>query len=133
MQHWNLTKFREALCVVLSHGHSDLITLIAEPTMSDSKHINDSQPSQESPEHSETATPVEASIDANSIEGIFLAALQQPAGAVRDSFLNDACKADAERRQRVAALLRAYDDAGSFMETPAGRIHRSQRSIAQFP
>lgn len=59
------------------------------------------------------------SVAPDSIEGLFLQALQIDAVEDRDAFLHDHC-GDAEQRQRVSALLRAYNDAGSFLETPAG-------------
>ncbi|MCA9056373.1 MAG: hypothetical protein KDA75_21240, partial [Planctomycetaceae bacterium] len=64
--------------------------------------------------------PTPASFDPQSIEGLFLAALQQPAGPERDAYLDEVCGTDADRRRRVIALLRAYEDVGSFLETPAG-------------
>jgi serine/threonine protein kinase len=79
----------------------DILTL--ERAMADSQHpvFVDSSPS----------------FDPQSIEGLFLSALQQPA-AERTAWLEQAC-GDDECRRRVTALLRAYDDAGSFLETPA--------------
>ena len=54
--------------------------------------------------------------DPQSIEGLFLAALGHSSPAEREAFLAEACGEDAERRRRIEALLRAYDDAGSFLE-----------------
>jgi serine/threonine protein kinase len=71
-----------------------------------------------------------ASFDPNSIEGVFLAALQQPAGAEREAWLDEVCAGDDERRRRIQALLRAYDDAGSFLETPAGG-HRPHETVSE--
>jgi serine/threonine protein kinase len=64
------------------------------------------------------ARPVTGSVDPQSVEGLFLAALAKPDSGQRRAFLDDACR-DAEQRRRVEALLRAYADAGSFLETPA--------------
>ncbi len=61
-----------------------------------------------------------SSVDPNSIEGLFLLALQKESGEQREAYLDDVCGDDAERRRRVTALLRAYDDAGSFLDTPVG-------------
>jgi len=61
-----------------------------------------------------------ASVSPNSIEGLFLRALQIAPAKEREDFIAASCGDDAERRKRVTALLRAYDDAGSFLETPAG-------------
>lgn len=61
----------------------------------------------------------QSSVAPDSIEGLFLQALQIDAVEDRDAFLHDRC-GNADQRQRVSALLRAYNDAGSFLETPAG-------------
>ena len=58
------------------------------------------------------------SVDPQSVEGLFLAALAKPDPDQRRAFLDEACL-DEEQRRRVEALLRAYDDAGSFLEKPA--------------
>ncbi|MGI9473702.1 MAG: serine/threonine-protein kinase, partial [Rubripirellula sp.] len=58
------------------------------------------------------------SIDPQSIEGIFLRAVQLIDPTERAAFLDAQC-ADEDERNRVTALLRAYDDAGSFLENPA--------------
>jgi hypothetical protein len=58
------------------------------------------------------------SVDPHSVEGLFLAALAKPDPDQRRAFLDEACP-DEELRRRVEALLRAYDDAGSFLERPA--------------
>ncbi|MDA1230472.1 MAG: serine/threonine-protein kinase [Planctomycetota bacterium] len=61
-----------------------------------------------------------ASVSPNSIEGLFLQALQIETAVEREAFLQQHCGDDSERRKRVTALLRAYNDAGSFLETPIG-------------
>ncbi len=77
------------------------------------------QPEVQSPR---TAT---GSVDPQSVEGLFLAALAKPEPDQRRAFLDQACR-DEEQRRRVDALLRAYADAGSFLETPAaGRQAKS--------
>ena len=58
------------------------------------------------------------SVDPQSVEGLFLAALAKPDPDQRPAYLDEAC-ADKEQRRRVEALLRAYADAGSFLEKPA--------------
>src|SRR5262245_62037650 len=40
------------------------------------------------------------------------------AGAARDAFLAEACKADSSLRAEVEALVAAHDQAGSFGEAP---------------
>ncbi len=59
-----------------------------------------------------------SSINPDTIEGLFLLALQK-APADRMAFVDDACGTDSERHRRVTALLRAFEDAGSFLEAPA--------------
>ena len=65
------------------------------------------------PEHTATG-----SVDPQSVEGLFLAALAKTDLDQRRALLDGAC-ADQEQRRRVEALLRAYADAGSFLESPA--------------
>ena len=50
---------------------------------------------------------------------LFLGALDQADAAERAAFLDAACGADLELRQRVDELLRGQEDAGSFLEAPA--------------
>ncbi|HEX5444345.1 MAG TPA: serine/threonine-protein kinase [Pirellulales bacterium] len=59
-------------------------------------------------------------VNPQSVEGIFIEALTKSAGQSRSDFLDAACQGNAELRNRVEALLRAYDDAGSFLQQPAG-------------
>ncbi len=58
------------------------------------------------------------SVSPNSIEGLFLQALQSPSPADREAFLERSCQSEPEKRRRVLALLRAHADAGDFMENP---------------
>jgi WD40 repeat protein/serine/threonine protein kinase len=51
-------------------------------------------------------------------ETLFHEALAKPAGE-RASFLDAACAGDLARRQRLAVLLRAHDNPGSFLGSPA--------------
>lgn len=57
------------------------------------------------------------SVDPLSVEGLFLVALGKTV-TERAAFLAASCH-DAEQRQRVEALLSAYESAGSFLEKPA--------------
>src|SRR5262245_55702298 len=59
-------------------------------------------------------------VDPRTIEGVFVEALGKAAGAERQAFLDAACADSPERRLRVEALLKAYDDAGSFLQQAAG-------------
>lgn len=68
------------------------------------------------PEMPATARP---EVDPQSVEGLFLTVLAMDSPAERAAFLDQVCGDDAPRRRRIEALLRAYDDAGSFLEHPA--------------
>jgi serine/threonine protein kinase len=57
------------------------------------------------------------SVDPLSVEGIFLVALSK-SGSERDAFLGVQC-VDSSQRQRVEALLLAYEQAGNFLQKPA--------------
>jgi len=49
---------------------------------------------------------------------LFIAALNQDDPAKRQAYLQDACGSDSALRQRIEALLKVYDNAGSFLEAP---------------
>src|SRR5262249_21879056 len=51
---------------------------------------------------------------------IFVTALEKSDPAERAAYLGEACAGDATLRQRVEALLKSHDDAGSFLEAPIG-------------
>lgn len=72
-----------------------------------------------------------SSISPNSVEGLLLLAVQKTNPADRKSFLKDACSHDAERRRRVDALLRAFDDGFCVKLKPPLRsvIRTSSRSM----
>ncbi len=57
--------------------------------------------------------------DANRVKEIFLEAADQPDEAARAAYLDRACGGDAGLRDRVEALLRSHDPAGSFLGSPA--------------
>lgn len=57
--------------------------------------------------------------DAPNVRSIFEQALELGSDAERATFLEDACAAQPDVRERVEALLRAHADAGSFLERPA--------------
>ncbi len=60
------------------------------------------------------------STDSPNVRLIFDSAVELPAGGEREAYLDKACGAAPEVRERVDALLRAYENAGSFLESPAG-------------
>ena len=71
-----------------------------------------------------TNTDGESSVDPSSVEGLFVAALAKSDPTEREKFIDEACGDDQERRRRVEALLRAYDDAGSFLDKPPTAVHQ---------
>jgi len=58
-------------------------------------------------------------VDRARIELIFDAACSRPTAAERDAYLDGACAGDATLREQVDSLLRAHDQAGSFLKPPA--------------
>src|SRR6266404_5189952 len=52
---------------------------------------------------------------------VFTEALRLPA-AERAGYLDRACAGDGELRRRVEAILRAYEEAGNFLEEPAAGV-----------
>src|SRR5690349_20767962 len=50
---------------------------------------------------------------------IFDAALEIESPEQRQAYVNEACAGNTELRDKVVALLRAYREAGSFLERPA--------------
>jgi WD40 repeat protein len=57
--------------------------------------------------------------DPDQIEAIFAAALAKESPEDQAAYLDEACAGDARVRARVAALLRAHQEAGSFLAAPA--------------
>src|SRR5205085_1457708 len=53
------------------------------------------------------------------VKDVFDRAHEIPSAAERRAYLERACAGDPELRQKVEALLRAHDEAGSFLERPA--------------
>jgi len=53
------------------------------------------------------------------LESIFFAALERSSNAERQAYLDEACAGDAELRARVARMLSAQAEAGSFLEKAA--------------
>ena len=57
-------------------------------------------------------------VQQSEIETLFIQAAAIDAAGERQAFLDRHCGQDAELRRRVEALLRAHDDAGSFLDGP---------------
>ncbi|MBX3451680.1 MAG: protein kinase [Planctomycetaceae bacterium] len=64
----------------------------------------------------ESANSPQRRVNPESIEGLFLEALEITSAAERVAFLDRVSEGDPVRRRRLEALLRAYDDSGSFLE-----------------
>src|SRR5437868_4732303 len=58
---------------------------------------------------------------ADRIESVFAAALQQPSPQERAAFLTQECADNPVLRDRVEALLKAHDRVGSFLKDPSAR------------
>lgn len=63
---------------------------------------------------------------AASAEAVFARALERRAGTARKQYVAQQCGHDAALRREVESLLRASDEAGNFLRTPAER-HETQR------
>ncbi len=59
------------------------------------------------------------STDSHNVRSIFDSAAELPTGSERTAYLDAACAGAPEIRQRVEALLNAYENVGSFLESPA--------------
>ncbi|MEZ6128364.1 MAG: serine/threonine-protein kinase [Planctomycetaceae bacterium] len=81
--------------------------------------MSDSENTHETQQPTAVGPRIPASVTPDSIEGLFLLALQKTNAQERSAYLQEVCGDDPERLRRVTALLNAYDDAGSFLETPA--------------
>jgi WD40 repeat protein/serine/threonine protein kinase len=57
-----------------------------------------------------------------SVESIFLAALEEQAPEKRAAYLDEACRDDVELRRQVERLLRAQPRVGAFLESPASAL-----------
>jgi serine/threonine protein kinase/WD40 repeat protein len=71
-----------------------------------------------------------------SAKAIFDQAVELPSSAERQAYLDEACAAAPEVRRRVEALLRAYEQAASFLEQPAvasSAATLDRRPIAESP
>ena len=66
-------------------------------------------------------------IDPQRVKEIFLEATEQPDEVARAAYLDRTCGGDAALRDRVEALLRSHDPAGSFLGTPAAVVPEPNR------
>ncbi|MCB9952282.1 MAG: protein kinase [Planctomycetaceae bacterium] len=78
--------------------------------------------SDDSPQLSHVPPENAPSVDPQSVEGIFVNALALTSKEERTRFLDEVCGENIEQRQKVDLLLRAYEDAGSFLEQPVSDI-----------
>ena len=62
------------------------------------------------------------SIDVQRVQSLFLAAVESGDASARAALLERECGGDVALRQRVEALLRAHDEAGSFLDKPAVQL-----------
>lgn len=58
-------------------------------------------------------------VDPNRLEEIFSGALAKTSPAERAAFVDAACAGDDDLQQRILALLKAHDEAGSFLQPSA--------------
>ena len=68
--------------------------------------------------------------DPKRVKEVFLEAAELSDEAARAAYLDKACGADAGVRERVEALLRSHDPAGSFLGTPAAVVPDPARETA---
>ena len=54
----------------------------------------------------------------NGLKALFDRAVEIESVEDRTAYLDQACDGDAELRNRIDALLKAYEDAGSFLQSP---------------
>ncbi len=69
-------------------------------------------------------------------QDIFIAARHITSAENRERYLAEACGGDADLKRRVAELLQAQEDAGSFLQSPAGAAYSptvTERPITETP
>ena len=64
------------------------------------------------------------------LEDIFLTALERGSAEERRAYLDAACAGEASLRERIEALLRAHEDAGSFLEKPPVQLAAQSQETA---
>jgi serine/threonine protein kinase len=67
------------------------------------------------------------------LETVFAAALDAPSPAARAALLDRACRDNDPLRERVEALLRAHDRAGTFLDSPATTASTRQATPGEEP
>src|SRR5262245_14365910 len=70
-------------------------------------------------------------LNASEVDAIFCSAIELPTPEERANYINRACGADAELRQRVNELLAAHFGAGGFLEQPPATILQNNQSSIQ--
>ena len=60
---------------------------------------------------------------------VFGAALALTDPEQRARYMDEACRGKPELRQRVEALLRAYEQAGAFLEEPGGAVRNAECGV----
>jgi tetratricopeptide (TPR) repeat protein/serine/threonine protein kinase len=60
-----------------------------------------------------------------SVKAIFDHALELPSAAARQAYLDEVCGNDPALRQKVEALLKAHDEAGSFLQKPVVELRET--------
>src|SRR5260221_13179332 len=66
-------------------------------------------------------------------QAVFDEARKIEAQAAREAFLQQACGSDAAFRERVRALLKAYEESRAFLESPADPIATMDEPIRECP
>jgi tetratricopeptide (TPR) repeat protein/serine/threonine protein kinase len=74
----------------------------------------------------------ESTTNAGRVIEIFNEAESRPAGAEREQFLEAACGGDANLRAEVEQLLRAHEDAGSFLKSDAAGAREAETDLTEF-
>ncbi len=60
-------------------------------------------------------------------ESIFFAALEKRTPAERQAYLESACASDAELRRRLEALLKAHEQSGDLLDSPANLLRAAAK------
>ena len=60
------------------------------------------------------------------VREVFLAAVACDTPEERTRYLDEVCRGKPELRRRVEVLLRAHEQAGAFLEEPAGAVRSAE-------